>query len=292
MYNIQEAYAQSPYVSSKDFWNYKVGCLFTDAELTLTTNLMPNTLEAYTVTLVTNGELTLTNNEKEFTLHANDIYIYLPGYSVRIKSVSPDYTGICLMMDMKLALDTPASKDMLHTAFLPMLEMGIPKVSLPDEGAARMRKLLTLISETIHSDTIYMERILKMLYSVLVLDLMDLQKLQQSKNTLSEHVRQLYIGFVRLLPANFKEHHDISFYAEQLNITSTYLSRVVKQVTSHTVLDFINQMLMLEAAWMLTETKMSISEIAEALHFSDQASFSKFFSRMRGTTPKSYRKKA
>ncbi len=292
MYNIPEAYSNSTLVSSEDFWEYKIGCLLTDAELSMATNRMPDTLEAYTITLVLNGDLTLTNNNKQFTLHPNDIYFYLPGYSVKINQVSPDYSGICLIIDLKQALDTPASKYMVQTAFFPMLEMGVPKASLQPKDAERLKSIMLLIHSTIHSDSIYKGRILKMLYSVMILDLMNLHQLHQSGKPLSEQARQLYFNFVRLLPDNFKEHHDIRFYADQLHVTPTYLSHVVKQVTSHTVLDFINQMLMLEASWMLIETKMSIGEIADALHFSDQASFSKFFTRLQGINPKSYRKKA
>ena len=291
MYNIPEAYSKSTLVSSSDFWEYKIGCLLTDAELTMATNRMPDTLEAYTITLVINGELTLTNNNKVLTLHPNDIFIYLPGYMVKINHVSPDYAGICLIIDMKQALDTPASKYMVQTTFFPMLELGVPKVTLQQKDADRLENIMLLIHSTIHQESIYKERILKMLYSVLVLDLMNLHKLHQSEKPLSEQTRQLYLSFIRLLPDNFKEHHEIRFYADQLHVTPTYLSRIVKQVSSHTVLDFINQMLMLEASWMLTETKMSIGEIADALHFSDQASFSKFFTRLQGINPKSYRKK-
>ena len=292
MYNIPEAYSKSTLVSSNDFWEYKIGCLLTDAELTMATNRMPNTLEAYTITLVTNGNLTLTSNSRELTLHTNDIFFYLPGYLVKIKDVSPDYTGICLIIDMKQALDTPASKYMVQTAFFPLLEIGIPKVTISAQDAERMKSIMLLMHSTIHGDSIYKGRILKMLYSVLILDLMNLYRLRQSDKPLSEQARQLYLSFIRLLPDNFKEHHDIRFYADQLHVTPTYLSRVVKQVSSHTVLDFINQMLMLEASWMLVDTKKSIAEIADALHFSDQASFSKFFTRLQGVTPKSYRKKA
>ena len=291
MYNIPEAYSKSTLVSSSDFWEYKIGCLLTDAELTMATNRMPDTLEAYTITLVTNGDLTLTNNTKECTLHTNDIFFYLPGCAVKIKSVSPDYSGICLIVDMKQALDTPANKYVVQSAFFPLLELGVPKVTIPPADAERLKSIMLLMHSTIHGESIYKGRILKMLFSVLILDLMNLYRLRPSDKPVSEQARQLHVNFIRLLPDNFKEHHDIGFYADQLHVTPTYLSRVVKQVSSHTVLDFINQMLMLEASWMLTETKMSIGEIADALHFSDQASFSKFFTRLQGINPKDYRKK-
>ena len=76
-----------------------------------------------------------------------------------------------------------------------------------------------------------------------------------------------------------------------LNITPVYLSRVVRQVTGRTVIDYINQMLLMEASFLLQTSPMSITQIADHLHFADTPSFSKFFSRLKGVSPKEYRYK-
>ena len=86
------------------------------------------------------------------------------------------------------------------------------------------------------------------------------------------------------------EHHDIPFYASALHITPVYLSRVVRQATGRTVVDYINQMLLMEASFLLQTSGLSITQIADHLHFADTPSFSKFFSRLKGVSPKEYRK--
>ena len=40
---------------------------------------------------------------------------------------------------------------------------------------------------------------------------------------------------------------------------------------------------------LLQTTNLSIAAIAEQLHFSDQSSFGRFFTRMKGIAPKAYR---
>ena len=55
-------------------------------------------------------------------------------------------------------------------------------------------------------------------------------------------------------------------------------------------MDYINRMLLMEASWLLQSTDLNIAEIAERLHFADQSSFGKFFHRMKGVSPKEYRK--
>jgi len=107
-----------------------------------------------------------------------------------------------------------------------------------------------------------------------------------------KRVEQLFINFIRLLPSNFIEHHDISFYAKELNISPTYLSRIVRQVTGNTVMHYINQFLIIESNFLLDTTSLSIGQIAEKLHFSDTAAFSKFYLRLTGRNPKDYRRRS
>jgi AraC-like DNA-binding protein len=101
-----------------------------------------------------------------------------------------------------------------------------------------------------------------------------------------------FIGFNRLLSEHFIAHRDISFYADQLCITGDYLSRIVKRVSGRTVGDMINQMLMMEACYLLRTSSLSIAQISQRLHFSEPASFTRFFIRVKGMTPKEFRNKA
>ena len=129
-----------------------------------------------------------------------------------------------------------------------------------------------------------------MLYSIFLLDLQNAQNSAIVHRQTPQRVEEIFIGFIRLLPLHFVEHHDIPFYASKLHITPVYLSRVVRQVSGRTVIDYINQMLLMEATFLLQTSKLSITQIADHLHFADTPSFSKFFLRMKGMTPREYRK--
>jgi phosphoglycolate phosphatase len=128
-----------------------------------------------------------------------------------------------------------------------------------------------------------------MLYAVFLLDLQNAQEKAIPQRNVPQRVEEIFIGFIRLLPLHFAEHHNIAFYASQLNISVVYLSRVVRRVAGRTVVDYINQMLLMEASFLLRTSKRSISQIADQLHFADTPSFSKFFSRMKGMSPREYR---
>ena len=63
---------------------------------------------------------------------------------------------------------------------------------------------------------------------------------------------------------------------------------VYERITGRTAADWIDSYVITEAKNMLRYSEMSIKEIIEALHFSDQSSFTKFFRKRTGQTPRQY----
>ena len=77
-----------------------------------------------------------------------------------------------------------------------------------------------------------------------------------------------------------------------MNITTTYLSRAVKEVTGSTVNEHLACMVYNEACKLLHDHERSIGEISYSLGFNDQSAFTSYFKQRSGMTPVSYRKKA
>lgn len=272
-----------------DQWNGKLYCSLTDAALTFRTNRTQGYMAAYTFTLVTEGRVKIVYNGQVLTLQADDLYVYSPGLEVTVEEVSDDYRAICLLADEHITIESPIAHDLVHLAYAPIVQLHQPKLTLSHEDARRLADLLRDIIGYLHSDHIYKEKILQMLYAVFLLELQNVQEKVMTRREVPQRIEDLFIGFIRLLPLHFIEHHDIGFYANALNISTVYLSRVVRRVAGRTVIDYINQMLLMEASFLLNTTSLSIAQIADRLHFADAPSFSKFFSRMKGQTPGEYR---
>ena len=194
------------------------------------------------------------------------------------------------MADEHVTIEAPSVHDLVHLAYLPIVQLHEPKQTLAADAAQHLIAKMQEIISYIHSDHIYKGEVLRMLYSIFLLDLQNAQQRAIVHRQTPQRVEDIFIGFIRLLPRHFAEHHDIAFYADQLHISTVYLSRVVRQVTGRTVIDYINQMLLMEASFLLQTSPMSITQIADRLHFADTPSFSKFFSRLKGVSPKEYRK--
>ena len=289
MYTLKEWWNISIGEDSVKDWDGKVYCTPSNAEMTMQTNLTQGFLSCYTFTLVTEGWLTMNYNGIEIHLTKGDLYIYSPGLSVTILSISQDYRSYCLMVDEHTTLETPSIRDMVSMAYLPIVQLSEPKLSLPQETAALLESRMREIINYLHSDNTYKQQVLRMLYAIFLLDLQNAQDRIIVHRHVPQRIEEIFIGFNRLLPLHFVEHHDIGFYADRLHITSDYLSRVVKRVTGRTVIDYINQMLLMEASFLLRTSKLSIAQIGQRLNFADAPSFTKFFSRLKGMTPKEYR---
>ena len=289
MYTLKEAWIKMHGIEPVKQWDGKIYCNETNATVTYRANETHGYMAAYTFTLVTRGWLRMVYNGQELTLGPDDLYMYSPGLSVTIIAASDDYHGICLLADEHITIESPTVHDLVHIAYSPIVQLHEPKITLQHEDALRLFDKMREIINYLHSDHIYKAEILRMLYAVFLLDLQNAQERAIPHRNIPLRVEEIFIGFIRLLPQHFREHHDIGFYASALNISSVYLSRVVRQVIGRTVVDYINQMLLMEASFLLRNSNLSIAQISEQLHFSEPASFTRFFTRLKGISPRKYR---
>ena len=271
-------------------WDNGMYCMETDAVKILRSNLQQGYVSCFAFMVVDKGWMTIHYNGRELTLQPNDLYTYSPGFPIIVTATSDDFHGYCLMADEHVTIEAPSVRDLVHIACLPIVQLHEPKQTLEPDAAQHLIMKMREIISYLHSDHIYKAEVLRMLYSIFLLDLQNAQNSAIVHRETPQRVEEIFIGFIRLLPQHFARHHDIAFYADQLHISTVYLSRVVRQVSGRTVVDYINQMLLMEASFLLKTSKLSITQIADHLHFADTPSFSKFFSRLNGMSPKDYRK--
>ena len=288
MYRLKDAIGLYADDATKDK-NDAMYCFVTTRETAMRTNETQGFFACYVFTLVEKGWLTVHYNGRELTFHPDDLYIYSPGLPVTVIATSDDFHGLTLMADEHAAIDAPTLRDLVHSAYLPIVQLNEPKQTLPADTAQHLASKMREIIGYMQSDHIYKNEVLRLLYAVFLLDLQNAQDHAIIHYQVPQRVEEIFIGFIRLLPDHFAEHHDIPFYASALHISPVYLSRVVRQVTGHTVVDYINQMLLMEASFLLRTSELSITQIADRLHFADAPSFSKFFSRMKGLSPRAFR---
>lgn len=102
---------------------------------------------------------------------------------------------------------------------------------------------------------------------------------------------EVFRRFIGLVNEHSKRERNISFYADKLCLTPHYLSTVIREVSGQTVMQWINQAVILEAKVLLKHSDLLVFQISDELGFPNPSFFSKFFKRMTGMTPAEYQKK-
>ncbi len=95
--------------------------------------------------------------------------------------------------------------------------------------------------------------------------------------------------FKELLELNIRSLHSVNDYCDALRVTRHQLNAMVKEHTRHTTKEIINNRLLLEIKTELRYSNKTISEIADALNFSEPNNLTRFFLKMEGVNPSKYR---
>jgi AraC family transcriptional activator of pobA len=99
-------------------------------------------------------------------------------------------------------------------------------------------------------------------------------------------------NFQKLIEKNYIRIKLPKDYAELLYITPNHLNALCNDVLGISAGDVIRNRVILEAKRLLINRDMTVLEIANYLHFSDNSYFTKFFKKKEGITPEEFRKKS
>ena len=101
---------------------------------------------------------------------------------------------------------------------------------------------------------------------------------------------QVFNQFIQLVNQYASQERNVSFYADKLCLTPRYLNSLIWQASNRTVMDWINEAVIIEAKVLLEYSNKLIYQIADELNFPNTSFFCKFFKRMTGMTPLAYQK--
>ncbi|WP_164998505.1 AraC family transcriptional regulator [Chryseobacterium sp. 3008163] len=98
-------------------------------------------------------------------------------------------------------------------------------------------------------------------------------------------------SFKLLLEKNYCNSKSPSGYADQLNISTSYLNECVKNTTGSSVSQHIKNRVVLEAKRMLYHSEKSIKEISFELGYDDHSYFSRLFTKAAGISALAFQNK-
>ena len=99
----------------------------------------------------------------------------------------------------------------------------------------------------------------------------------------------IFQKFLTLLFRYYKQEREVTFYANQLSLSSRYFSSIVKERSGSSALQWIIQMVISSTKEELANTDKSVKEIAREFNFPSQSFFGKYFKQYVGMSPRKYR---
>lgn len=248
-------------------------------------------IDALQIILVQEGSLEVQIDYKPYNITANTIIIVMPTHIVQSIRVSPDFK--CFMLAASRSfLERP---DPIHDSpeIVYMKIRKNPIIQCTKGEMKLLEKCLNILQDNIKLTSHKLQRML--LINNLQNFLIELANIfyQQEEYfappTLSRK-EELFSAFLRLLIANCRKEHAVSFYSEKLFITPQYLSLILKEQTGKSANKWIDDVLIQEAKILLKAPQATVQQVADLLHFSDQSTFGKFFKKHVGISPMEYRK--
>ncbi len=106
----------------------------------------------------------------------------------------------------------------------------------------------------------------------------------------STHDKEVFNRFLQLLSDQELKRQRVSFYADQLNISSKYLSAISKKVSGKTPIRWITDSVMEDCYHLLRDSDLTVKEISNRLGFPNSSFFGQYFREEAGVTPIEYRK--
>lgn len=109
------------------------------------------------------------------------------------------------------------------------------------------------------------------------------------QNKEKDRGRMLFGKFMTLLVKNCHEVREVAYYADRLCITKDYLYKICNKVEHRTPKEIIDNIVANEIKQYLSDTELSIKDIARTFNFEDSSYLARFFRRMTGMSPLDYR---
>ena len=249
-------------------------------------------VNALQVLLVLEGSIDLSIDYVLFQASTNTVVTIMPTHITKVMKYSPNFKGRLMAVSrafLEQSMMPNHSSSMIQYMKIrknPTILLQESEIKTLDESMLRLRQ--TILQTSHHLQRLLIQNTLMGFF----IEMGNIFSERKEYNTPPSLTRkeELFESFLRILYMYCKEQHVVSFYAEQLYITPQYLSLILKELTGRSANKWIDEALMQEAKILLKAAQATVQQVADALHFSDQSTFGKFFKKHAGMSPMEYRK--
>lgn len=240
------------------------------------------------LTLTLRGSARAMYDMRMITHRKNDLAIIMPGHIMHPIDCTDDFTYTLFFISPKMFDDLR-----FHTFSHDYEKFNYaPVCSLTDEQAAHLLDIVDLlIIIANHTDEEMPHRYQTLLSQVAVgYEFLNLYRREQDRQWSEPPQTDIFNRFCELVLKHYRESREIQFYADLLNLTPKYLSKVIRAAAGISPMKWIEQYVIAQAKRLIeTQATQTLQETAYMLGFSEPTSFYRYFKRATGMTAKEYR---
>ena len=166
-----------------------------------------------------------------------------------------------------------------------------PVISLTDAQASRLLEDFHRLKERMADrHLLFYQEMMGSLCLTMMYDIFEPHSQRDATAAHSDRTAYIVKQLMQLLSTGISlTERDVSYYAERLNVSPKYLSATIKRVTGHSVTSYINRHTIPMLKDLLGDERLSLTQIAERMHFTSLSYFSRYCTKHLGQSPSEYR---
>ncbi|MEP7197081.1 MAG: helix-turn-helix domain-containing protein [Saprospiraceae bacterium] len=252
-------------------------------------SIEPIKSEYFRISLIRNGEADFNIGLERHQPKRNSIVFGFPGQIFSLDKPSKDFLALYMLFSEKFISDIFFQKK-TREQFPFLTYTGLQCFELNDTTAIEIESIIFKMNDELKAKKANCSEAIRLYIQLILIhanrDYVTMLLSKQGKNTSGQ---KLFNSFVKSVSEHFLIVRKVADYANMLHVSPDYLNRIIKLNADKTANELIDEMLVMEAKAYLLHTKLSVSEIAYKLEFTDPSHFNKFFKKISKCTPLEFR---
>lgn len=239
--------------------------------------------------ICTAGEGSFVFNEKCYHIMKNDLVVIPFPHRAKNLAAAPDMQVEWFAADYNFLQSLLPSNNYSIGGSISLNQN--PVISLTDTQASHLLEDFHRLNERMADrDLLFYQELMGSLCLTMMYDIFEPHSQRDATAAHSDRTAYIVKQLIQLLSTGISlTERDVSYYAERLNVSPKYLSATVKRVTGHSVTSYINRHTIPMLKDLLGDERLSLTQIAERMHFTSLSYFSRYCTKHLGKSPSEYR---
>jgi AraC family transcriptional activator of pobA len=239
------------------------------------------------------GRLMLCVNGVQNVIERDQVAIYPSESKLSDYMLSPDFQ--CIILCFTTHILQESLRGHIHLWNKELYINKVNKIKLEETDGQLLKSYYDLLQCKIgHPSTMFYQRIMQSIVQALLFELCGrIAQDQVDKGEIlnTSQGKNIFRQFLELLQATEVKKHNVEYYAAELNISPKYLSVVCKRETGKTASAWIQEYLLEDIRFYMSDSTMTVKEAANRTGFPNLSFFGRFVKQHFGHSPREYREK-